>query len=77
MSVCCKKIAARVKQKFISGVRSEETGGILNYYTLHVRDKAIADEIIQDFEKKLDALSWLYYPVIFGVLILNMVNYLT
>jgi hypothetical protein len=37
----CKTFAARIKQKFLSGVRDEETGGLLNYYTLKVRDKEI------------------------------------
>ena len=73
---CCKRIAARVKQKFISGIRSEETGGLLNYYTLQVRDKAITDEIICVFERKLDALNWVFYPMMLGVIILNLANYI-
>ena len=76
MIECSRKIVNIIRQKFISGVRSEETGGLLNYYTLHVRDKAIAGYIVQNFESKVDAISWIFYPVIFFVLILNIANYL-
>ena len=74
---CSKKIVNRIRQKFISGVRSEETGGLLNYYTLHVRDKAIAGYIVQNFESKVDAISWIFYPLCFGITILNIANYLS
>ena len=42
MIECSRKIVKIIRQKFISGVRSEETGGLLNYYTLNVRDNSIA-----------------------------------
>ena len=36
----------------------------------------MADEIIHVFERKLDGINWILYPILFGILILNYSNYL-
>ncbi len=65
----------KIKYKFTSGVRSEETGGLLNYYTLKIRDKAIADELVRVFEKKLDDMNWSVYPSFTSIILVQICNY--
>jgi hypothetical protein len=38
-------LLARIKTFFLKGVRHEDTGGLLNYYTLKIRDKTMEKQL--------------------------------
>ena len=49
----------------------------MNYITLHIRDKEMAEVLIHVFEKKVDKLIWGIVAMWGLMILLNIFNYLT
>ena len=71
-------LITRIKAFFLKGVRHVETGGLLNYYTLKIRDKTMEKQMQETLTNKNDwALSFVIIGtgVIFCIYIANYFNH--
>ena len=71
-------LITRIKAFFLKGVRHEETGGFLNYYTLKIRDKTMEKQLQEILTNKYDWAVWFVIigtGVAFCIYIANYFNH--
>lgn len=72
MQNIARKCNLKMQKYFQSLIWDNETGGHLNYITLHIRDKTMRDLLDQAFAKKFDSFFW--YATILLVISQGIIN---